>query len=225
MPTAGRRRFVPVAMRCFLAQDYPNRELVILDDGDEAVADLVPDDPRVRYERLARRQPLGTKRNLACERARGDLILHWDDDDWMASWRMRYQIDGLLQSGADICGVSRLRYLDVRTRSAWQYVYPEGHRPYVCDGTLCYAKDFWSHHPFPDEHENTGLAFLWSDTPKRIVALENDSFYIGVMHATNVSPKAVTAPRWSPYPVEHIQAQMGDDWERYHQMHQQGNHV
>ena len=32
MPTADRRRFVPRAVHQFLAQDYPNKELVILDD-------------------------------------------------------------------------------------------------------------------------------------------------------------------------------------------------
>ncbi len=48
LPTANRRRFVPQAIRLFLAQDYPNKELVILDDGAESAADLVPDDPQVR---------------------------------------------------------------------------------------------------------------------------------------------------------------------------------
>ena len=41
MPTADRRRFVPQAIGYFLAQDYPNRELVIVDDGKESVEDLV----------------------------------------------------------------------------------------------------------------------------------------------------------------------------------------
>ena len=38
MPTASRRRFVPLAIRYFLSQDYPNKELLILDDGDDSVA-------------------------------------------------------------------------------------------------------------------------------------------------------------------------------------------
>ena len=40
MPTADRRRFVPQAIRNFLAQDYAERELVILDDGADSIADL-----------------------------------------------------------------------------------------------------------------------------------------------------------------------------------------
>jgi glycosyltransferase involved in cell wall biosynthesis len=218
MPTCDRRTFVPLAITYFLRQDYANSELIVVDNGSDAVADLIPGDARIRYLRLLRKPLLGTIRNIACDEARGDLIMHWDDDDWMAHWRIRYQVDGLLQSGADICGVSRLCYLDMRTLSAWQYIYPEGRRPYVCDNTICFSKDFWSRHPFPDEQENAGLAFLWSDMPKQIVALEDDSFYIGLLHAANSAPKDVTGPRWYPYPVEDIQARMGDDWDYYHRM-------
>jgi glycosyltransferase involved in cell wall biosynthesis len=48
MPTFNRRPFVPQAIRYFLAQDYPEKEFIIVDDGADSVADLVPDDPRVR---------------------------------------------------------------------------------------------------------------------------------------------------------------------------------
>src|SRR5258708_4663268 len=99
MPTADRRRFVPLALHYFMAQDYANRELVVLDDGADSIADLMPDDPRVRYERLAGRRSLGEKRNLCIERARGELIMHWDDDDWMAPHRISYQVAELQRTG------------------------------------------------------------------------------------------------------------------------------
>src|SRR5258708_38752741 len=84
MPTAHRRRFVPGAIARFLAQDWPARELIILDDGDDAVGDLAPEHPAIRYIRAPRHTSLGAKRNAACAAARGDIILHWDDDDWYA---------------------------------------------------------------------------------------------------------------------------------------------
>ena len=49
MPTHNRRPFVAQAIVYFLRQDYPNRELIIVDDGTDPVADLIPDDPRIRY--------------------------------------------------------------------------------------------------------------------------------------------------------------------------------
>ena len=53
MPTADRRLFVPLAIRNFQSQDYTNKELVIVDDGADCVADLVPEDPQIRYVRLS----------------------------------------------------------------------------------------------------------------------------------------------------------------------------
>jgi glycosyltransferase involved in cell wall biosynthesis len=79
MPTADRRAFIPLAVVRFLAQDDASRELLVLDGRDD-VADLMRDDLRARYVRLDHRLTLVTKRNLACDMALGDLIVHWDDD-------------------------------------------------------------------------------------------------------------------------------------------------
>ena len=53
MPTRNRRAFVGQAIAYFQRQDYPARELIIVDDGDDPVGDLIPpDDPRIRYVAL-----------------------------------------------------------------------------------------------------------------------------------------------------------------------------
>jgi len=92
MPTYNRRAFVPQAIAYFLRQDYANKELIIVDDGIDAVGDLVPADQHIRYIRLSQKTTLGVKRNIACEQARGTIIAHWDDDDWHAPHRLRYQV-------------------------------------------------------------------------------------------------------------------------------------
>src|SRR5262249_27225606 len=79
MPTANRRVFARQAVRYFQRQDYANRELIILDDGNQKIADLIPPDGRIRYFEMDRRQTMGAKHNLACDLARGDVIVHWDD--------------------------------------------------------------------------------------------------------------------------------------------------
>src|SRR5262245_2838278 len=63
MPTANRRRFVPSAIRYFVTQDYADKELVILDDGEDAIADLVPYDARIRYIRETPPRLIAAKRN------------------------------------------------------------------------------------------------------------------------------------------------------------------
>jgi hypothetical protein len=60
--------------------------------------------------RDGRKSLIGVKRNRLCELARGDVIVHWDDGDWMAPWRVRYQVECLSAAGADVCGLAILRH-------------------------------------------------------------------------------------------------------------------
>src|SRR5215210_5881737 len=87
MPTYNRRKFIPNAIRYFLRQDYTNKELIVIDDGTDAVKDLIPDHRDIRYFYLDKKMNLGAKLNLACQHAKGNIIVHWDDDDWYAERR------------------------------------------------------------------------------------------------------------------------------------------
>ena len=121
MPTRNRRAFVAQSIWYFLRQDYPEKELIIVDDGTDAVSDLIPDDDRVRYVRLERSLPVGAKRNLACEMSNGELIAHWDDDDWMAPRRLSTQVSHLMAANALACGVRELLLYHVNAGQAWSY--------------------------------------------------------------------------------------------------------
>src|SRR5689334_4653100 len=115
MPTANRRVFIPRAVAYFFRQDYPERELLIIDDGSDPVEDLIPADARIRYIRTAPGMSLGAKRNFACEQARGDIIAHWDDDDWHAPRRLSTQVNALLEHDAEVCGLDQLLFYEPDT--------------------------------------------------------------------------------------------------------------
>lgn len=78
MATHGRHSRVENALSCFLSQDYPDRELVILNDHP---VPLLFDHPLVRVFNEAGFQTLGHVRNRLLELARGSLMKDWDDDD------------------------------------------------------------------------------------------------------------------------------------------------
>ena len=199
MPTRNRRAFVPAAIAAFQSQDYERRELVVVDDGADGVADLIPDDPRIRYERVTRRMLLGAKRNLACSLAAGDVIVHWDDDDWSASWRLTYQVTGLLRTRADICGLRQVIFFDPVAQRAWRYAYPANSgRAWVAGGTLCYGKDFWRAHAFPEVNSGEDTRFVWDGRPN-IAALPDPTFYVATIHSGNTSPKRPGGDRWREY--------------------------
>ena len=41
MPTCNRQGLISVALKCFLSQDWPDKELVVIDDGTAKVEGLV----------------------------------------------------------------------------------------------------------------------------------------------------------------------------------------
>jgi Glycosyl transferase family 2/Methyltransferase domain len=215
MPTFDRRPFVPRAIRYFLQQDYPRSELIIVDDGTDNVEDLVPADPRIRYLRLPERRTIGAKRNLACEHARGELVVHWDDDDWSAPWRLRYQVDMLRAQGVDVSGLSAVFFCDVSAAQAWRYEYPAGRRRWVHDATFCYRRSLWAAAPFPDTNYGIDTSYLWQGAPKQVGTLPDPSFYVGLVHAGNSSRKDVHNAWWHPHPIGEIASLMGSDWETY----------
>jgi glycosyltransferase involved in cell wall biosynthesis len=108
MITAGRSRLAERAVRCFCAQTWTNKELIVLDDGPEDYRRMLlpySDAANIRYRRLehdpARR--LGALRNLAIEDAGGDYLAQWDDDEWYHPERLERQMQPILEgSGASV---------------------------------------------------------------------------------------------------------------------------
>jgi O-antigen biosynthesis protein len=215
MPTWNRRPYVARAVKYFLAQNYPERELIIIDDGDDAVIDIVPEDSRVRYLRQTTRSSLGAKRNAACQAARGEIIVHWDDDDWNAAWRISYQAEALLERNVAMCGLSTLYFLDPSSGCAWEYSYTQLGVPWLCGNSLCYRKSFWQDHPFPSVNIGEDAQFVRSDPGARVLELADPRFLIAIIHPGNVSPKRPRAPAWRLLKLSQIQETMGPDWRIY----------
>ena len=88
----GRQALASAAIRSFQSQTYPNKELVIINDGNPVPGELL--DSRIR-EVLVPGQPklaLGTLRNIGLQQARGDWIMQWDDDDYYHQERIAAQM-------------------------------------------------------------------------------------------------------------------------------------
>ncbi|MEA3061813.1 MAG: hypothetical protein QOJ94_1594 [Sphingomonadales bacterium] len=197
MPTADRRRFVPGAIAAFLAQVRDDAELVILDDGADAVADLVPGDPRIRYVRETLRRSLGDKRNRLCELARGDILLHWDDDDWHSPDRIARQLAAIDAHAADICGLDRVIFLSDDGEQAWDYVYG-GRERWVCGGSMAYRRAFWERHRFPALRSGEDTRWIFGATGAAIHAMDAPDLFVARVHPGNTSPKRTRGGYYHP---------------------------
>jgi glycosyltransferase involved in cell wall biosynthesis len=212
MPTYNRRRFVPAAIEQFRRQDWPAKELIVVDDGMDAVRDLVPDDPFITYLRLDPRSAVGRKRNIACDRARGDLIAHWDDDDWHAPSRLRLQAEALLSSTADMCGIARMLFCNPDEGRAWEYTYDPKGQPLLGGSTLFYRRALWAQLRFPELDIGEDIRFMMSTGRHRMTVMDETRFHVGRIHAGNVAPKFTHGPPWRPIPIDDIRRLMRDDW-------------
>jgi glycosyltransferase involved in cell wall biosynthesis len=214
MPTCDRRRYVARAIDWFLRQDYPARELLVLDDGADRVADLVPADPRVRYVALDERLPIGSKRNRGCDLAAGALIAHWDDDDWHAPHRLSYQVAQLERTGAEACGAGRLLYAEPASGRAWLYEFPQATCAWIAGNTLLYRRSLWERNPFADVAVGEDTRFVWSGNP-RLAVLDDHRVVVGLVHDGNTSRKQTAGSYWSPRPLAEVQTLLGADAEAF----------
>jgi glycosyltransferase involved in cell wall biosynthesis len=215
LPTYSRRGFLPHAIHYFLRQDYPDKELVVVDDGPDAVADLVPPDPRIRYVRLPQKIRLGAKMNLCCAEARGPIIARWDDDDWYGSARLSRQMAALSRTNAEICGISDLLYLDLGRGGGHRYVYPPLERPWLAGASLFFRRELWERNRFADVDVGEDAVFVRAAPRDKVHALPEPRFAVHLIHQVNVSPKIPQGAWWSDHPVSEIAELMGEDWQYY----------
>jgi hypothetical protein len=197
LPTADRRMYVPSAIAQFLVQDCVAAELLILDDGADAVADLVPRHPRVRYVRDETRRNIGDKRNRLCEMATGEIILHWDDDDWHAPNRISKQLAAMDSTGADICGLADIPFLAGDGARAWDYRWGGRYR-WVYGASLAYRRAYWRAHPFPALRHGEDTRFVFEAQSAHVHVMPEEGWLIACIHAGNTCPKQLAGAWWHP---------------------------
>lgn len=218
MPTGDRPAFMKQAIHYFLKQDYPNKELLVVDDGNEAVSEMIPDEVQIRYVRLNKKLKLGTKRNICVEESRGDLIMHWDDDDWFASYRITCQVNELLKKNAEVCGLQQMLFYQWQTNKGWLYKYPNYGKTWLAGGSLLYTKDFWKQSPFPDIQHASDTKFIWSRNLNSYAVPGDYQFYVAMIHHGNTSPKNTGNSLWNVFPVNKIKEIINGDWDYYNKI-------
>lgn len=192
MPTANRERYIPFSISDFLKQDYPNTEIVIIDDGKRPIVSLLPDDERIKYYYSNQVNSVGIKRNIACEHAKGEIIMHWDDDDWHAGDWISKQVHFLTTSEADICGIEHVHFFSTITDTLWKGTALNRNNPYIRGwingATLAYHKSFWEKHPFKDLAAGEDDDFL-NTSGARLYAHDYIDGFISILHPGNTVPK------------------------------------
>jgi len=175
---------LPLARRAidsFLAQSYPHRDLLIINDGLDPVLEQPCD--HVRELQFSGGKTLGELRNVGIEKAIGDFVIQWDDDDWYRDDRISTQVEGLVRSPV-VC-LRRWIICDILTGEAgvhdawWK-------RPWhAIEGTVLFPRATSARYPASVRGEDSRfLAALAKHY--RVTALDNDPcLYVHTYHGRN----------------------------------------
>ncbi|WP_170265534.1 glycosyltransferase [Thiohalocapsa marina] len=193
MVTGSRPAQARLAIAAFCAQTYPNKELVILDDGaDDTLAEHVQAlaDARVRHIRVpASARTLGALRNQAVALASGEYICQWDDDDLYDPARLSTQMAVLRATASTACLLSRwLVWWPAQQRLA---VSPS--RPW--EGSLLCAKAALPTYADLARGEDTPVIDTLLQS-QRVALLDQARLYLYVRHERNAFGAAHSEQIW-----------------------------
>jgi len=147
-PTFNRRPFIEMMFQCFRNQTYPKErmEWIIIDDGTDKIEDLIKtaDIPQIKYIRVQEKMVLGAKRNLMHTKAKGDMLVYMDDDDYYPPERVEHAVDTLLSNPQALCAGSSEIYIYYKHINQMYQSGPFG-PTHATAGTFAFRKELLQH--------------------------------------------------------------------------------
>lgn len=193
MPTARRPEMALRALECFDAQDWTEKEIVIADDDRHPSFPAGLERAEVTYFRLDSRIELGAKRNICCGRASGEVIFHWDDDDWSAPGRILDQVWRLIRHNKMVTGYNAMLFEGGGER--WQYL---GGEECTLGTSLCYYRRWWAEHPFLVQQIGEDGAFVRDAMQvNQLAVADARDLMTASIHAGNTSPRQLKGSNWT----------------------------
>jgi len=219
VPTRNRASFLPQLLELYRRQTWNNKELLILDDSEQEDTDfinLTNGQSDVHYWHHNARTSIGNKRNVLIEKSTGDIIAHFDDDDYYAPNYLSWMQFAMHQSQADIVKLAGWFALHERsdTLGFWDTTDFQSQHHVFC-GTedvrlkkeafsenalrsfatgygfsYFYKKSCWIESPFPDkDHGEDSIFFenLLSKRKKIQFLQDEEAICLHVIHKTNTS--------------------------------------
>ena len=197
MPTANRQKYIPFALDYFLNQDYPNTELIIIDDGIESNLKIIPKDNRIKYFYIEPIGTIGMKRNYACKKTSGEIIAHWDDDEWYAKDWISQQVNFLVNSEADMCGLDFVNYFSPITDTFWRgFAKNDYSKPqtWLNGPTIMYWRKVWEYHQYSDLQKGEDDDFIMNSGANLFAHSYLDGF-VKILHPGNTTRKYFESPK------------------------------
>ncbi|HWV64269.1 glycosyltransferase family A protein [Chitinophaga sp.] len=196
------------AVRCFAAQTYQHKELVILfEDNDLStlafLAEMQPEDNiKLICIQGEPKKTLGELRNLAVRAATGEFICQWDDDDWYHMERLEYQHQVICETKVSGCLLTRWLVYDSSSGRAFL----SNRRRW--EGSIMCRKEVFTGRKYEHKvrgedtdiieylHENNHLVYI-DDRPDLYVYIYHGNNTWGVDHFSKIFEKSMELAGYS----------------------------
>lgn len=190
------------SVQCYVDQTYPNRELVVVNEGpksyQEQIAAHLDGRNDVRLIFLDGKYTLGSLRNISIGLCHGDIFVQWDDDDYNAPERLATQYYHLSRSPASkVCYLTDQLHFYFNTNrlfwNDWRAFHSGDRKEYsLIPGTImAYREGFWARYPSLGHHcsagEDSVLAMgLLEDEDKVLLVSGIGYLHVYTYHGQNV---------------------------------------
>jgi len=126
-------------------------------------------------------ETIGEKRNAGCQKAKGDIILMFDDDDLYADNYVSLAVAALESN--HIAGLSSAYFYHTVAKWAYRYEW-KGAQPYVIESGMAFHRSTWEKRPFPRKSDGEGITFQLG---RRVGVIEDMTCFIATIHGNNIS--------------------------------------
>jgi glycosyltransferase involved in cell wall biosynthesis len=125
-------------------------EWIIVDDGTDAIEDMVSKHPLASYFKFDKKMSLGRKRNVMHKKARGSIIIYMDDDDYYPPERVSHAVEMLQKNPAALCAGSSEMYIFFKDTNQMVQFGPYGAN-HATAGTFAFRKELLKEHQYNND--------------------------------------------------------------------------
>lgn len=184
--TRGKPAMLHRVITCFRMQSYPNKELVVVYEEDDTptvayVQQGGLEDVSLHCVKTDAQYTLGELRNIGIEKAAGEFVCQWDDDDWYHANRLERQYHALQQHHRAGAVLTRWMVYDAVKQNA----YISNYR--IWEGSILCRKDIMSLKPYENKRigEDTATTDYLSERNFLHLIDDQPALYIYIYHGNN----------------------------------------
>jgi hypothetical protein len=165
LTTRDRPTFFLMAMSCYRGFSYPNRELIVVDDGMEHPIDPTPvESAGGRVVRVEPGTPIGEKLNRGIAVARGSWCQKMDDDDWYGPEFLTGVLSSVASRRAEVCRPSLAFVMPFLFFDLGRWEVRRSPVNNLPGATLFFAREDWKNRPFRPISQDEDFWFVIDQT-------------------------------------------------------------